>query len=817
VRALWDEIRIGGHVVLHPVMAPVWAGLVAAALVTVMALAAWRWPAPVTRTRRAVLAVLRAMVVATVAMLLLRPEVRWVGREPVTGEVAFLVDGSRSMAIRDCPSPAGLPSTLAESARGDSGGPPRHSPVGDTPTISRGDAVRYAFLMAGKPYGDLAAKCIINPYAFGTSTRPIGHFAPESADPRTDFAEALGAMMARVARGTPPFSDTPAPLLAVVVISDGRATRARGSAEEAVRLLAARGTEVHAVTVGSDKPTHRVVDVAVRDLRAPERVFVGNRPQVRAVVATLGMAKRPVTAVLKVNGREAARQTISPESDQTAQEAVYTPALDEPGAAQITVEVAPVEGELIATNNRVETTVRVEPGGIRVLYLEGRLHPEGKYIARALGEAKEIELDRRLIVGGVARPPSAGNAVHASAQPGAAVPQATSVARPPSAGNEVTAVGGCDTLTPGDLDAFNVVIVGDLPASVVPPATVARMAERVRGGNLGLLALGGLSAYGAGGWGETPLADVLPFAIAAGDGQVGGPIRFKPTAAGRQHFLFSVDGADGRQMDFDALPPLSGASGVGPVRPTARVLAASADGKVLLAVREHARGRVAGLTVDTTWQWVLAPGREAAGKYATEGADLHRRFWRQLILWLAGRDGRPQSDFWVATDRLRYSIVDLERPPAAEVTVHAPGAAAPRARLEGPLAGEVKVEPAGPGEWRGRAVLAKPGKYTVVAEAQIGGAAKRAETSVSVEEPDLEFAEILADHDNLRRLARAGGGTLREVAGLPDLLADLAARLPPQHRDVERRLPLAEGRIFLGIVIGLLAAEWVLRRRWGLA
>lgn len=785
------EIQIGGHVVLHPVLAPVWAGLIIAAMAGVMALAAWRWPAPVTRTRRAVLAVLRAMVVATVAMLLLRPEVRWVGREPVIGEVAFLVDGSRSMAIRDCPSPAGLPSTLAESARGDSGGPPRHSPVGETPAISRGDAVRYAFLMAGKPYSDLAAKCIINPYAFGTSTRPIGHFAPESADPRTDFAEALGAMTARVARAAPPFSDTPVPLLAVVVISDGRATRARGSAEEAVRLLAARGTQVHAVTVGSDKPTHRVVDVAVRDLRAPERVFVGNRPQVRAVVATLGMAKRPVTAVLKVNGREAARQTISPESNQTAQEAVYTPALDEPGAAQITVEVAPVEGELIATNNRAETTVRVEPGGIRVLYLEGRLHPEGKYIARALGEAKEIELDRRLIVGGVARPPSAGN--------------------------EVTAEGGRDTLAPGDLDAFNVVIVGDLPASVVPPATVARMAERVRGGNLGLLALGGLSAYGAGGWGATPLADVLPFAIAAGDGQVGGPIKFKPTAAGRQHFLFSVGGAGGRQMDFDALPPLSGASGVGPVHPTARVLAASADGKVLLAVREHARGRVAGLTVDTTWQWVLAPGREAASKSAAEGADLHRRFWRQLILWLAGRDGRPQADFWVATDRLRYSIVDLERPPAAEVTVHAPGAAAPRARLEGPLAGEVKVEPAGAGEWRGRAVLAKPGKYTVVAEAQIGGAAKRAETGVSVEEPDLEFAEILADHDNLRRLARAGGGTLREVAGLPDLLADLAARLPPQHRDVERRLPLAEGRTFLGIVIGLLAAEWVLRRRWGMA
>jgi len=763
VRALLAEIAIGGHVVLHPVLAPAWAGLIVAALAAVTALAAWRWPAPVTFRRRTVLTVLRALVVAAVAMLLLRPEVRWLGRDPVIGEVAFLVDASRSMSIRDCLSPLDAAEPTAQSLRG------------GTPMISRSDAVRYAFLMAGRPYRDLAAKWIINPYAFGASTRPIGHFASESADRRTDFTEALGSMMARVQRGTPPFSDTPAPLLAVVVISDGRATRARGSAEEAARLLAARGTKVHAVAVGSDKPTGRVVDVAVRDLRAPERVFVGNRPQVRVVVATLGMARRTVTAVLKVSGKEAARQPISPESNQTTQELVLTPALDEPGSAEIAVEIQPVEGELITTNNRAETSVRVEPGGIRVLCLEGSLQPEGKYIARALGEAKEIELDRRLLAG------------------------------PASA-----------LLTPGDLDAFNVVILGDLPASAVPQAVVARMAEGVRGGSMGLLTLGGLSAYGAGGWAATLLADVLPFAISSGDGQVAGPIKFRPTAAGRRHFLFSLDGQEGRQMDFDALPPLSGASAVGPVHLAGRLLAESADGRPLLAVREHARGRVAGLTVDTTWQWVLAPGQSAPGMPAAEGAEIHRRFWRQLILWLAGRDDRPREDFWVATDRLRYSILDSEHPPVAEVTVHTPGQSAPRMRLEGPLSGAVKVEPAGAAEWRGSATLGKPGRYTVDAEAEIGGVTKRAQAKVSVDEPDFEFVDIVADHDNLRHIAQAGGGAFREAAGLPDLLADLAAHLPPQFRDVERCLPLAQGRIFLAIVIGLLAMEWLLRRRWGM-
>ena len=231
------EIQIGGHLVLDPVMAPVWAGVVLLALAGAMALAAWRWPMPLARGRRVALIVLRALVVVALAMLLFKPEVRWKGRQEVLGEVAFLMDGSRSMAIRDAVVPEARPDTHTL-----------------TQAVSRLDAVRFAFLTAGKSYADLAAKWIINPYAFGTSTRPIGNFAPQSADPRTDFADALGTMVVRQERGTGPYDDKPSPLAAVVVISDGRATRSRGSAEAAARLLAERGAKVHTVAVGSDKP-----------------------------------------------------------------------------------------------------------------------------------------------------------------------------------------------------------------------------------------------------------------------------------------------------------------------------------------------------------------------------------------------------------------------------------------------------------------------------------------------------------------------------------------------------------------------------------
>ncbi len=736
-------IVVTDHLVLDPVIPPLWVAAVTLALAVVVVAGARRWPAA--GGRWATLLVLRLLVVAGIASLMLRPSVRWQGRREVRGEVAVLIDATRSMGLRDALGP-------------------------DGEAVTRIEAVRHAFLSAGKPYGDLAARAVIRPYAFGTHTRPIDRFAPTSEDRRTDLADAL--QFARE-KGPGPFLTA-----AMILVSDGRATRSQGMAAAAARHLAERGVKVHTVAVGSETPTDRAGDVVVRDLRAPQRVFVGNRLEVRAVLTTLGMKGRTIEAVLTMNGKEVARRRVAPGENRTVQELVFTPMADEAGLTRLALAVAPLDGELVTTNNQALGAVRIEKGGIRILYLDGRLHPEGKYIARVLGEAVEMDLSRRILVGATA---------------GAAAP------------------------APGDLDGFDVVILGDLPASSLSRATISRIVERARNGNLSVLTLGGLAAYGAGGWAATPLAGILPVTIRSGDGQVKGPIRFKPTAAGAKHFVFNLDDPAPRPVDFDALPPLSGASAVGPVHATARLLAQSEKGHPLLAVRELGRSRVASLTVDTTWQWVLAPPE-------TGGARAHRHFWRQLILWLAGRDGRPRADVWVMTDRTRYVIAEPDRPPTVEVTVGAKGNEMPRVRLTGPAMVAVPMKRCGEAprgaalsQWRGAVPLAVPGTYTVVAEAAVGGQTKRAETRLVVEEQDFEMADVLADHANLKRIAEAGGGTFRTLDGLGRLLAELAAGLEPQYEAAERRLPLGTGRIFLAIVIALLAAEWLLRRRWGMA
>lgn len=727
---------------LRPVL-PLWAALpLVAALVAAAVWAFRRWPAPFGGRRRVALWVLRGGAVACAVLVLLRPVIAWQGRRAVRGEVAILLDASRSQTIRDEVGAGGEP-------------------------LPRGEAVRRAFAGADDAWRRLAARRPIRVFAFGSRLRVVDTFAPGPDDPRTDPGEGLLGVNRAVRRAA-----------AVVLVSDGRANRRLdGPAPEAARELAAEGIPVHTIGVGSPEPTGRVRDAFVRDLRAPSRVFAGNRASVRAVVGALGLGGRTLEAVLRAGGREVERRPVRPESDLETREVAFSPVLEEVGLARLSVSVEPIAGEISEVNNRAETRVRVERGGVRVLYLEGRLRPEGKFIARALGGAGEIQLDRRILIG-----PAAAEAMPTSDR----------------------------------IETCDVFLLGDLKAGRLPAAVPARIAERVREDGAGLAVLGAGDAFGPGGWAETPLGDLLPVEGRSGGGEIAGPVAFRPTAAGRRHFALNVATTLSPSAVFEQLPPHPPAVALGAVRPTGQVLAESGDGAPLLAVRELGAGRSAALAVDTTWLWVLAPEEPA-------GPEHHARFWRHLVLWLAGRDGRPEGELWITAGRARYVVTDPGRPAHVEVRAGVGGASAgrPEVTLAGPGGGErdVPLSEAGSDLWRSVLRVSVPGSYTLRAEAEVDGAAKTAETTFEVTERDLELAEILADHEALREIAEAGGGTFRTLDGLPELLDELASEgtAEPAFETVARRAEPTSEPLFVAAFLGLLAAEWVLRRHWGLA
>ncbi|MGB2781831.1 MAG: hypothetical protein WBD63_10175, partial [Phycisphaerae bacterium] len=149
---------------------------------------------------------------------------------------------------------------------------------------------------------------------------------------------------------------------------------------------------------------------------------------------------------------------------------------------------------------------------------------------------------------------------------------------------------------------------------------------------------------------------------------------------------------------------------------------------------------------------------------------------------------------------------------------YAPGAdGAPRVRATAPdgQTRDLALTLVREGEWQADLQAAAPGAWRLRAETSDSAAdLLAADTEFIVEVQDFELADLLADHQALQALAEAGGGTFRTLDGLGELLRELAAGGTHVDEPAERQLPLAAGRIYLALVLALLATDWLLRRRW---
>ncbi len=255
-------------------------------------------------------------------------------------------------------------------------------------------------------------------------------------------------------------------------------------------------------------------------------------------------------------------------------------------------------------------------GGLKVLYLEGELREEQLFLRRVLEASPDIELEYLWV-----------DARRRDKWP------INVVAR----------------LRDAKYDAF---LLGDLDAAALGQEQLQLLAEAVSRGK-GLALLGGYHSFGAGGYRDSPLADVMPITIDRFERQdfaapirpdlhLPGPLRMRPV---RKHPLVSLAPDAENEAAWGRLPPLAGANKFQGVKDAAgvQVLAAGDGGQPLLVVGEYGRGRVVAMAGDSTYRWAMQ-GFDAA----------HRRFWRQVVLWLAGRDDREQDQVWVKLAQRRF-------------------------------------------------------------------------------------------------------------------------------------------------------------------
>jgi uncharacterized membrane protein len=582
---------------------------------------------------------------------------------------------------------------------------------------------------------------------------------------------------------------------AVVVLSDG-IHNAAGDPVQTARKL---GLVVHAVGVGNSlrgSPSYR--DIQVTGVECPEQLPVNNQARITAGVDAIGYGGRVVQVLLEEDGKQIGASELVLDDVEGPQQVAFQFLPTVKGRHTYTVRVPPAPDEKIVQNNQRTVSAQVVDVRMHVLYVEGTLRAEyGALVDRFLSKDPDVEFC-------------------------ALVQTRTNVfaQRTNITGLKLTGIPS----DPAVLEKFDVFLLGDLDSTFLKPEVMDLLKKRVRDG-AGLLMLGGYHSLGPGGYGGTPLEEVLPVQVGGRDiGQVTDPFLPVLTPDGRQHPIFANIApffpAGDTAPEVSGLPPLDGCVRVVAAKPGATTLAlCPGDGgsrgpMPVLAVQPFGKGRAAVFTADTTrgWQQVLR-GLDQKSPFL--------RFWGQTVRWLANRSEAVESGITARTDKGYYD-------PDAPVTIQAvvrdkEGEGTTRAEVSAEVKGpdgkadtvRLAPVPGAAGRYSGTFEPKASGSYEIAVEARLGDNTLKADKlTAEVGRPNLEFDRLDLDDKLLGRIAAATGGRYWHVSNADRLIEELDRTERRRHVGLEQ--PLTWPPLYWSLFVGVLAVEWVLRKRYQL-
>jgi len=751
----WYLNPVGGYAVVLVI------GIALLALLTFAGLPRHR----LTSRRRWILFGLRLGVILLALFAMFRPTLVHSKVKKQSATLVLLIDRSRSMTVADA--------------------------VGGK---TRWALLNHALDDALPTLAALSQELEVKIYTFDSSLHPIdfanGKLELESSPEGQETA--IGAALEDVLR-----REAGKRLAGVILMSDG-AQRAYAphdlAAQGPARRLADLGFPLYTLPVGQARGLDQARDVLIKDLAVAPTVYAKNLLTVSGSARIEGFGAQPVPLELLMENGSGKMEVVDTKplkanqaGEAIAFELATTP--QTPGEYKITVRAQKQPGETVTTNNEMSSFVTVLKGGVNVLYIEGTLRVDPKYLLRSLDASPDIKVDFVRL-------------------------------------NEHEPLERPDQLLQSfRRGKYDVYMIGDVDASLFTPEELAVLARVVKQG-AGLIMLGGFHTFGPGGYQETPLADLLGFKMDANerqrlgdpirsDVQLPGPIRMRPTRpVGERHYLMALADGAARDKIWDELPPLEGANKFGAPKPAAQVLAESADGRPLLVVQD-AGGRVMAFAGDTTWHWWME-GFEAQ----------HKRFWRQAILWAARKDQAGDGNVWIKLAGAERRFSPRQR---VEFTA---GALSPQGEAIKDATYEAEITLPDGSKQKLNLVKQKDqaggvfdqtqtaGDYAIVLTARRNGATiGTAKARFLVHEQDLELDNAVADPTFLASLSavtKDAGGTSMAPEELPELLRRIEQQ--PMAVEVEslvKQTPWDTWPFFLAFAT-LISGEWYLRKRWGL-
>lgn len=578
----------------------------------------------------------------------------------------------------------------------------------------------------------------------------------------------------------------------IIVLSDGIANGESQSLDGSASLP----IPVFAVGVGETKG---YADLRIADLNFPDFAFRGREMKVDVTIQAHGLSGKTVPLYFNRGRNLVSSRALTIDRDPFEQRLTlsYTPR--EIGLHSFTISTPPQSGEEITHNNQREFKVEVQRDKIRVLTLSGSPSWNYRFLRMALKQDPFIDLVSFVFL----RSPT------------------DSVDVPD---NQLSLIPfPIDEIFLEEIKNFDVLIFDDFShRSYFNVIYLEKVRDFVReGGGLGML--GGVRSFDSGGYGDSPLRDVLPVEI-DGKGSYQTGLQWRPALAapGKAHPITRLL-ADPRANEevWKKMPPLTTLNGVARSKGEVLLLAApdgAGGGPPLLAVGRFGKGRSLALMSDDLWRWnFIAVGER-------ESPQNHLKLVRQAVRWLArepsfeqvqiGAIGGPRTPGEKMDFKIRVLKDDFT--PAAQ--------AALRLRVVGPEGEEIPLEgipQAEEGEYSAEFTPAKEGPYRVEAEAQLAGRPLgRDRKNFLAAFPYGETEDGRPRPELLRRIAELSHGEFIPIAQWDETsLERIAAKLDsvaPSALEERLEIPLWNSLWIFSLLIALLASEWWLRRKWGL-
>jgi uncharacterized membrane protein len=703
--------------------------------------------------RRTVLG-LRILVFALLVFVLGIPALRITTPRANSIFTAVLVDTSRSMSLQDVRAAVGR-KTRMEAAR----------------EVLLGKDGRLGCLAA------LAGRTRVVLYAFDQDLRRVGSAEKlEAEGPYTNLFRAVRDMEAELRA---------VPVVAAVLLTDGD-VNAGGPAEEAARILQARGIPLHVVGLGDSNPPR---DYEVVRVFAPRYVRRNTEVEVSITLRHTGFNEPFELRLLRGDSILVKRQ-VEParDSDLRQVKLLFTP--DHEGTATYKVQIPPAKDEAVVDNNTREFVLDISDDRLPVLYIEGSPRMEYRFLRRALYRDPDFRVVGLLRL--------AKDRFYVQ-----------------DAGLSEDFLKKGFPETQAQLYAFQAVILGDIEAGYFSGGQLALLEEFVRARGGGLLMLGGVNSFGLGKYADTGIAKMLPLEITARDGAYSGEqFRPLPNPEGLKHpVLHQAADPDLNRRLWDAAPPLIGLTPVRGLKAGASLLLAQEKtGWPVLAVQNYGAGRVGAFTSGGSWYWqVSMPASD----------EFHEKFWKQLVRWLvigAKEQVTVELNGEVYARRepvvVRATVLDKNLQPTNDArvlaTFHNPRGNKEELALDWILSED--------GVYVCRYVPEEEGNYHVEVRVE-GWEVKPARAGFMVSQPLVEFSDAGLKEDALRAMARLTQGryySLQEAGELPAQI-EKAVREMREEESLHEDKEIWDLPVLLIAILVAACAEWLIRRRGGLA